>query len=265
MMATPLSSITGANNLLADVPQPLRDELLNAYSQIAINFREGRWEPSELNGGKLCEVVYTILRGYIDGSFPSVSSKPSNMLDACRALEQAPSSFPRSVRVQIPRMLIGLYEVRNHRGVGHVGGDVNPNRMDSTCVLYMSKWVLAELIRLFHGVDAETAEAAIETIVERTLPVVWKVGSKLRILDTKITMKEKTLLLLYQSATYLREQDLFSWVEHSNASTYRRDVLRPLHQDKLIEYDSENKLVYLSPKGAAYTESVLLLKANAVA
>lgn len=253
------------HNLLGIIPQSLRDELLNAYNLIVTNFREGRWEPSELNGGKLCEVVYTILRGYIDGTYPTKSSKPGNMVDACHLLEQAPSRFPRSVRIQIPRMLIALYEVRNNRGVGHVGGDVNPNKMDATCVLYLSKWIIAELIRIFHNVDTDTAEAANDVLIERILPVVWKIDDKFRILDTTTTMKEKTLLLLYQSSIHLREQSLFSWVEHSSASNYRRDVLRPLHQQKLIEYDEDKKIVYLSPKGIEFVEKNILPKLSTFA
>jgi hypothetical protein len=249
-----------ASDLLANLPPSLRDDLLRAYNEIVVNYREGRWEPSELNGGKLCEVVYTILRGHVDGAFPATSSKPANMVDACRALEQASGTFPRSVRVQIPRMLVALYEVRNNRGVAHVGSEVNPNQMDATCVLHMSKWIVSELVRLFHNVDTKTAEAAIDTIVERVLPTVWKVGKRLRVLDTNATMKEKTLLLLYHSAIPLREQDLFGWVEHSNASIYRRDVLRSLHRDKLAEYDEDTRLVHLSPKGIVYVEKNILTK-----
>ena len=55
-------------NLLDSIPDRLREELLTSYSNIVNNFREHRWEPSELNGGKLCEVVETILKGYIDNS-----------------------------------------------------------------------------------------------------------------------------------------------------------------------------------------------------
>lgn len=251
------------DNLLANLPPSLRDELLLAYNQIVTNYRDRKWEPSELNGGKLCEVVYTILRGHVDGTFPATSSKPTNMVDACRVLEQAPATFPRSVRIQIPRMLIALYEIRNNRGVGHVGCEVNPNQMDATCVLYMSKWIVSELVRLFHNVDTETAENAIDAIVERVLPVVWKVGERLRALDTTITMKEKTLLLLYHSTTPLKEQKLFEWVEHSNPSAYRRDVLRSLHHDKFIEYDENERLIHLSPKGIMHVEKNVLSKAKA--
>src|SRR5438034_1154534 len=121
--------------LLAGVPVGLRTPLIDSHNAITKNFREHRWEPSELNGGKFCEVVYTILKGYIDGSFPAAPAKPGNMVDACRALEQADAArFPRSVRIQIPRMLVALYEIRNNRGVGHVGGDVVPNHMDAVAV-----------------------------------------------------------------------------------------------------------------------------------
>src|SRR6266516_699533 len=157
-MTTPISGATGSA-FLAGIPPALRDELLAAFNEIARNYRERKWEPSELNGGKLCEVVYTILRGHVDEVFPARASKPANMVDACRALEKADAAkFPRSVRIQIPRMLLGLYEVRNNRGVGHVGGDVDPNCMDASIVLATAKWLLAELVRVFHGVDTSEAE-----------------------------------------------------------------------------------------------------------
>jgi hypothetical protein len=186
--------------LFAIIPNTLRDDLINAFNEVARNFRERRWEPSELNGGKLCEVAYTILRGHVDGTYPARSSKPTNMVDACRTFEKAnPALFPRSVRVQIPRILLVLYEIRKNRGVGHVGGDVDPNCMDATAVLAMSKWILAELVRLFHGVDTTVAESAIEQLTERTLQLVWKVESELRVLATAMTMKQKSMLLLYQT------------------------------------------------------------------
>lgn len=248
------------SELFKDLPESLREEFLSAFNEIISNYRERRWEPSELNGGKLCEITYTIIKGYIDGSYPATSSKPSNMVDACRALERDPATAPRSIKIQIPRMLIALYEIRNNRGVGHAGGDINPNEMDATCVLYMSKWLAAELVRIYHNVDTETAEKVVESITERIFPVVWKVGDKLRVLDTAIKMKEKTLLLLHQNSTPIHEQVLVDWVEHSNASVYRRDILRSLHHDKLIEYDAKNHLVHLSPKGILFLENEIIPK-----
>jgi hypothetical protein len=82
----------------------------------------------------------------VDGSYPKRAKKPDNVVDACRALEQAPADVPRSIRIQFPRMLIALYEIRNNRGVGHTGGDVDPNQMDAVTVVAMTNWVMAEFV-----------------------------------------------------------------------------------------------------------------------
>ena len=245
---------------LSGIPSGLRRELLNAFSEIVRNFREGRWEPSELNGGKLCEVVYTILRGYVDGKMPGRANKPRNMVDACRSLEAADAKvFPRSVRIQIPRMLIALYEIRNNRGVGHVGGDVDPNRMDAKVVLEAAKWTVAELVRVFHHLNTQEATNIVDSLVERTVPTVWEVGAQKRVLQTDLSKKDQTLLLLYSTNGPVMEAKLVSWVEHSNASVYRRDVLRRAHRDRLIEYNEKSGEVQLSPRGIIYVEERLPL------
>lgn len=243
---------------LGQLPVSLREELLLAFDRIVNNFRERKWEPSELNGGKLCEVVYSILNGYISGSYPQKSTKPQNMVDSCQSLSDAPASFPRSVRIQIPRMLITLYEVRNNRGVGHVGGEVDPNQMDAAIVLYLSKWIMAELVRIFHNIDTEGAAVIVEMLTEKEIPVIWNVNNKKRVLNNTLSMKEKTLLLLYSANNRITEKDLVSWTEHTNLAVYRRDVLVPGHKKRLWEYDKTGKSVTLSPLGIEYTESNLL-------
>jgi len=256
MMTSPS---TGAPAVLAGIPGSLRDELLSAFNEIERNFRERRWEPSELNGGKLCEVVYTILRGLVDGTYPTHASKPTNMVDACREFERADATrFPRAVRIQIPRVLVALYEVRNNRGVGHVGGDVNPNAMDASFVLASAKWLMAELVRIFHGVDTMTAEKTVDRIVERTVPLVWQVRELRRVLAPDFTMREKTLVVLYHATGWVDEKALLAWVEHSNGAIFRRDVLVKAHKEKLIEYDRSAGRAIISPLGVRFVEENLL-------
>jgi hypothetical protein len=85
-----------------------------------------------------CEVVYSIIDGTLKGSSPASASKPQDMVTACQALEKQPSVLgrvgDRSLRLLIPRVLPVLYEIRNDRGVGHVGGDVDANHMDAEFV-----------------------------------------------------------------------------------------------------------------------------------
>jgi hypothetical protein len=246
--------------VLSGVPAPLRDELFNALNEVLRNYRERRWEPSELNGGKLCEVVYTILLGYVEGGVPAKARKPPNMVDACKALEQSnPTRFTRSVRIQIPRMLVALYEIRNNRGVGHVGGDVDPNFMDATAVVAMSKWIVAELTRVFHSVQIEEAQRLDDSLIERTLPIIWKVGNVVRVLKPSMSTRDKVLALLYRTHEWVPEDRLREWAEYSNPSMFR-DILLRCHKEKLLEYDTKARQAMLSPAGVRHVETTISLE-----
>ena len=58
-----------ATKILPTLPKELRSPLSQTYQEIAANFAEHRWEPSELNDGKFCEVVYSIIAGALSGTF----------------------------------------------------------------------------------------------------------------------------------------------------------------------------------------------------
>jgi hypothetical protein len=247
--------------LLASIPASLRDPLVKCYREIASNFAEHRWGPAELDGGKLCECVYWIIEGTLKGTYVAAPSKPNNMRAACLALESGPkSTHPAddSLRILLPRMLPPLYDIRNNRGVGHVGGDVDPNQMDATAVYSMSSWIMAELIRIFHDVSTKVAQQAVDALVERKMPLIWDTGTAKRVLDTGLNARQQTLVLLYQTFDEVRDVDLTNWVEYSTASMYRKNILEKLHKERLINYDRKAKTAKISPKGSSYVESVIL-------
>lgn len=245
--------------VLNNIPGGLRQPLFAEYDKILKNYRESRWEPAELNGGKFCEVVYSVLRGYVDKRYPSKPEKPRNFVVACKDLENADKTqFCHSVRILLPRVLMALYDIRNNRGAGHAGADVDPNHMDATVVVGMSKWVMAELVRVFHNTTTESAQEAVESITTRETPLVWIVNGKLRVLDPKLSKSDQTLIVLHRTSAGVSEGDLLSWVEHTNAAVYRRDVLKRLHNSRHLEYDSAAKHVTISPKGIQHVEENLL-------
>jgi hypothetical protein len=207
------------NQAFGQLPTKLRKDLLDAFTKIVANFAEGRWEPSELNGGKLAEVAYTMCEGVASGNMPGQATKPQNMVKACLGLESKYSAAPRSVRIQIPRMLMALYEIRNNRNVGHVGGDVDPNHMDAMAVLQMSKWVVAELVRVLHQMPTDEAEELVDALVERDIPLVWKVGGTRRVLDPSLSATDKTLLLLHSATGSVSEDEVRGWAEYKNSTT----------------------------------------------
>jgi hypothetical protein len=113
-----------------------------------------------------------------------------------------------------------VFWLSNNRVVGHVGGDVDPILMDATAVLAMSKWAVAELVHLFHTGSTEEEASAVEKIVARLFPIVWVLEDGVRILDPKLSMPAKTLLVLYHSHGWVAEDALLRSVEHSNPSTF---------------------------------------------
>lgn len=248
--------------ILSGVPQGLRDPLLKSYEEIVKNYVEHRWEPAELNGGKFCEVVYSIIHGSLSGTLPSRPSKPRDMVAACRGLEglSANGSRPgdRSMRILIPRVLTALYEIRNNRGVGHVGGDVDPNFLDATVVYSMTSWTLAELIRIFHNVSTKEAQETVDVLVERKHPLIWEFEDTRRVLDPAMKKGDQALLLLHARPGWVSEKDLVKWVDHSNANVFRTSVLHRLHRSRLIEYEEAKHRIRISPLGIADVERRIL-------
>jgi hypothetical protein len=250
-------------SLLSGLPGTLRTELLDCYQEITRNYTEQRWEPAELNGGKLCEVVYSILEGVLTGTYPSKAYKPGNMLDSCRRLEGTPANAnrpgDRSLRILIPRLLPFLYEIRNNRGVGHVGGDVDPNHEDAEAVLGMASWVLAELVRIFHGVSLSEAQAAVDALTQRRHRLVWAFEDFKRVLNPSMKKSDQALVLLYSETDWLSVPTLSNWVEYSSVSMFRTRVLHPLHESRMIEFQAASDRARISPLGIARVEAELIV------
>jgi hypothetical protein len=232
---------------------------MTEFSKVVRNFRESRWEATELNAGRLCEIVYTILKGYLDGGvYPPTASKPSRFDNACKELEtRYPATWPDSARIAIPRVLVGIYTIRNKRGVGHVGGEVDANKMDAIFVTSASQWIVAELVRMFHATSVDEAATIIDSLVTRTVPVVWQHGDTMRVLRTDLSLDDKTLLLVYSSADGRAERHLAGDLEQADLSNYRR-ILKRLHGKRLVEWDRSVSTVYITPIGVSRVEDTLL-------
>ena len=236
------------SDALAVIPQRLRQELIEEYRSIIQNYAEHRWSPTELGAGRFCEIVYSILSGYGSGTYPVRASKPDNFVDACRKLE-ANKNAPRSFQILIPRTLPALYEVRNNRGVGHVGGDVDSNHMDATFVVSASNWILAELVRVFHNLSIEEAQQLVDAIAERRVPLIWQGGDVKRVLNPKIEVRDQLLLLIASSPGKIDIKNLRTWTEYKNSSRFV-DLLNGLHRARMIEFDELASSVEILPPGS---------------
>ena len=240
---------------LAAIPEGLRKPLLQEFSGIINNFLEHRWSATELAGGRFCEVVYTILDGHARGSFAASPSKPSNFVDACRRLENN-AAVPRSFQILIPRLLPTLYEIRNNRNVGHTGGDVDPDLMDSSAVISIASWILAEMVRVFHNLSTEEAQQLVDNLSERRLTLVWKSGDIRRVLNPNLSLKDQTFLLIGSVAGKVAVEQLFSWTEQKNRAYFNK-LIRSLHEKRYLEFHVSTGEIELLPPGADYITELL--------
>jgi hypothetical protein len=245
---------------LAGVPGTFRSRLIQAYLDLKKNCAEARYEGAGLATGKLCEVTLRLLQEKVRGTYIPFGAKINNYADECRKLVTAPATAGNeSERTLIPRALVFLYTMRNKRGVGHVGGDVDANAVDIAAMARTADWVVCELIRINHGLSLEEAQDIVDGISVRELPAIWEVAGKKRVLREGLTAKDQALLLLYssQNSAVLLE-DLCEWVEYSNPRMFKKAVIRKLHSQRLLEFDEDTESITLSPKGVQYVENNLI-------
>jgi hypothetical protein len=243
------------STILGSIPQGLRDPLIAEYNSIIQHYLEKRWTGSELSGGKFCEIVYTILDGYAKGVYDNKPSKPNNFVDACKRLESF-VAVPRSFQILIPRVLPSLYEIRNNRSVGHVGGDVDSNPMDSNAVIAISSWILGELIRVYNNTSVEEAQKVVDYITNRKIPLVWETSNVKRVLNPSVSLKDQILLLIGSNSTKTNTDDLLKWIE-CNDRGYFIKSLRQLHKKRMIELSAQEQEVEILPHGMIHVENLI--------
>lgn len=237
-----------------------RARLMKAYNGQKTAYVDGNFDACGLRAGRFCEVLLRWAQNELTGGHTPFGTKLASFKDECDKLERtATTAGHDSVRILIPRALSFLYTLRNKRGIGHEGGDVDANEIDAATAVRIADWCICELIRLHYTISLEEAQGICDAITERQLPQVWDVFGKRRVLDPKLSYAQQTLLLLYSSPELaVPIEDLISWTEHSNAAVYRRDVLSRLHKARLIEYDRETEMAAISPKGIEKVETELL-------
>lgn len=235
-------------DILAGIPEQIRKELIREYNELVERFVEGRWLPSELFAGRFCEVVFTILKDMASGQWSDKPTKPKDFVSSCRGLENN-TNIPESFRFHILKFLPVLYDVRNKRGVGHVGGDVDPNYMDASLCVSGATWIMGELIRYFHGVSTQAAQAAVTKITTVRYPLVWVGRDMRRVLDPSLLQADQILLLLASASGPVTDKMLMAWLDIAKRSNLLR-VLKTLHSSRMVEAAVPDVEIVLLPPGA---------------
>lgn len=239
--------------LEATYPQELVDSLMTSYENAISEYKKCHWQYFGNEIGQFVEVARRVIEYQVSGSYTPLTDKLGIFNEKVLAgFEGNSSAISEAYRVIIPRILYAMYCLRNKRGMIHKS-HIDPNKMDATVLLGNTKWVLAEFLRISSTLSFQETQDAIDSIMCRETSIIWDTGSSLRILDTKMSAKDKVLCLLYTKDNQ-SESELRNSIEYKNASDFRK-ILKALHKDKLIEYAAEK--CSISPIGIEKAELLL--------
>ena len=240
--------------LASNIELSLVKRLLEYYQKLKQNFSFGKYEECEVNSAKFAETAFRILQ-YLTKQQYTPLDEDIRINDLIKYLEDLPKNrHAVSIRILIPRVLWTVYTIRSKRGVIHTS-EIDPNLMDATFLVSACDWVLAELIRLFGTENPNEAQKIITIIVERTIPIIEEFDGDLKVLNPKLSVADKILLILYQKCPdYVATGDLKKWIK-TKSSSHISTVLRQLEDDaKIYRRDKENKI---TRKGILYIEKKL--------
>src|SRR5205823_7957967 len=153
-----------------------------------------------------------------------------------------------SVRLHIPRTLRLIYDIRNKRNAAHLNDGIDPNLQDSTLVIGNMDWVLAELVRLYHGVSANDAQRIIEDLITKEVPAIQEIDGQPVILSD-LQPKDRAMLMLYRAGSKGASlDDLARWLRTPRKGDLKKR-LATLDRDKLALLHPDSHLYYITDKG----------------
>jgi hypothetical protein len=249
---------------LGNIDKGFREKIIDTYLELkhrafkAVYTKE--FDSAGLSAGKFCETLFRFIEQELKGTYTPFTGHITNMAIELSKLEQLPKTAGNeSLRIIIPRSILVIYTLRNKRGIGHVGGDIEANEIDLSTIIKLSDWIVAELIRVYHKLSIEDAQGVIDSINSKEIPTVWEINGKKRVLQKGLDYKDKVLLILYSDINNsCAVEDLIEWTEYSNSSLFKSKLLKGMHKENLIEYDTELEFAHLSPLGIAEVEQRIL-------
>lgn len=244
------------SQVIAALSPPLPNEivthLLDEYQDIKQHLVFRKFRPSELNGGRFAECVLRLVQHLDTPPYTPFGTSLGNS-DAIIRRAESNTSLHESMRFLIPRLARILLDVRNRRDVAHVGGDVSPNFSDSIFISHSTDWILTEILRLYYSCSIDNAKKIADSINEVSLPIIADINGFVRVQNTNLDFRSKTLAILYhKSPAKVRDSALIKWTRYSNPSIFKREIILKLDAEALIHYEDE--FCTLLPKGILYVE-----------
>jgi hypothetical protein len=245
-------------NALTNNGQLDKENLKNAmieYNKMRLEYARNDPEAAALHGGKFCEYIgnlLLILFKVHDKDRPELG-EILNEIDKL-ANDRGNKNLDISLRLTIPRMLRAAYELRSRRGFLHVNKDININLIDSSALLKICSWILAEFIRLYYTGDMKTADELIETAITGDLPFIDEFRGKIMVFGRNLSVVEKVLVLLASLKVESKVETVYESL-YKYGKNHVLITLRRLSERELIYYD--NGYVKITPLGLSEADDII--------
>lgn len=236
----------------AGLPPQLVDELLDAYVEAKRRYYLGDHRPQEVEGGRFSEAVFRVLQ-HEAGLTVTPVGRPLPRVDQLVVAFEGVTGPPDSVRLHIPRTLRLIYDIRNKRDVAHLADGIDPNLQDATLVIANMDWVMAELVRLHHGVTATAAQKIIEDLVTRDVPAIQEIDGQPVILSD-LQARDQALLLLYRAGAVGMTLDDLAAALRADRKDHLKTRLRKLDASKLVLEHPTTGRFHITHLGARHVE-----------
>lgn len=236
-----------------DFSKELVDSLFECYQTAYDKYYRRDYRPSALQCGRFAEVALRMLQEETTGVYTPLGQQLPNFVNEVRKLENTQKTqFHESIRIQIPRTLQIIYDVRNKRDIGHVGGDVDANFSDATLSLVSCGWVLTEFLRLYYTSDINTAQKIVNSIVKLKIPLIQDFNGFLKLLNPDLTVPKKILSLLYYCGPDGASVDeLNKWLHNKITKAHMTTTLNRLEFGKAFIH-REHDQCFITDTGMRY-------------
>lgn len=260
MSATGDLAAAEAGFLSAGIPAALVKELLEAYSEAKKRFHLGDLRYNIVAGGRFSEAAFRILQWATkSGTYTPMGGKLPGIPTLLSEFAKD-KSHDDSLRLHIPRVLQGIYEIRNNRNGPHLGA-IDVNLMDATLVVHGMDWALAELVRLYHNLSANEAQALVDDLVAKEVPAMQIFDGYPRILKDLSQPNHILVLLYWRGSEGATRAELAGWLPKNRSRSSQSNLSANLRRlsDRHLVHDS-GSLIRITIPGEHEVESKRLIE-----
>jgi hypothetical protein len=235
---------------LAKIVDPtFASAIVDSYVEMQQRFFAGDWQPSELDGGRLCEVVARATY-QLDSGTVTHSQLPKEL---CEKIEDEPNlrqhNLEGKARRHLARAIMLVYKFRSDRGPVHISPDYTANEMDSILMLHAGKWIFAEFLRLAWNKDKKVIAETIADIIQLEHPLIHELDGTPLILDHNVSAPEELLLLLNHADGHKLQRDQLIKLAKNNTDASVGVAISRLTKSNEIRTTGAASELALTPKG----------------